>query len=55
MPRHRRRGAYFCRRIAGRKMLASRVSLAAIGSLKKLPNYSDIELGLLDKEVRKFI
>ena len=32
-------------------MLASRVSLAAIGSLKKLPSYSDIELGLLDKEV----
>lgn len=34
----------------GRKMLASRVSLAAIGSLKKLPSYSDIELGLLDKD-----
>jgi hypothetical protein len=39
-------------RTAGRKMLASRVSLAAIGSLKRLPSYSDIELGLLDKEVR---
>ncbi len=36
----------------GRKMLSSRVSLAAMGSLKKLPSYSDIELGLLDKEVR---
>jgi hypothetical protein len=33
-------------------MLSSRVSLAAMGSLKKLPSYSDIELGLLDKEVR---
>eukprot|EP00088_Acartia_fossae_P048792 TRINITY_DN5332_c0_g1_i2.p1 TRINITY_DN5332_c0_g1~~TRINITY_DN5332_c0_g1_i2.p1 ORF type:complete len:536 (+),score=138.62 TRINITY_DN5332_c0_g1_i2:41-1648(+) len=31
-------------------MLASKLSLAAIGTLNKMPNYKDIELGLLDKE-----
>lgn len=35
----------------GAKMLGSKVSLAAIGDLKKLPKFNDIELGLLDKEV----
>jgi len=34
----------------GAKMINSKVSLAAIGSLKKLPSFEDIELGLLDKE-----
>jgi len=34
----------------GAKMLGSKVSLAAIGDLKKLPKFNDIELGLLDKE-----
>ena len=32
-------------------MLASKVSLAGIGTLKKLPSFNDIELGLLDKQV----
>ena len=35
----------------GEKMLASKVSLAGIGTLKKLPSFNDIELGLLDKQV----
>lgn len=57
---HRKKPEYFIGQIdkvtkddlnrIGRQMLASRVSLAAIGSLNKLPSYSDIELGLLDKE-----
>jgi len=34
----------------GANMISSKVSLAAIGSLKKLPSFEDIELGLLDKE-----
>ena len=33
-------------------MLDSKAAVAAIGSLKKLPSYSDIEIGLLDKDVR---
>ena len=33
----------------GRKMLDSKASVAAIGTLKKLPPFSDIEIGLLDK------
>lgn len=32
------------------KMLASKPSVAAIGDLKELPDFSDIELGLLDKK-----
>ena len=36
---------------SGRKMLDSKAAVAAIGSLKKLPSYSDIEIGLHDKEV----
>ena len=32
-------------------MLDSKVAVAAIGTLKKLPSYSDIEIGLLDKDV----
>ena len=35
-------------------MLDSKAAVAAIGSLKKLPSYSDIEIGLLDKDVRCF-
>ena len=35
----------------GRKMLDTKAAVAAIGSLKKLPSYSDIEIGLLDKDV----
>ena len=35
-------------------MLDSKAAVAAIGSLKKLPSYSDIEIGLLDKDVRFF-
>lgn len=38
----------------GRNMLDSKAAVAAIGSLKKLPAFSDIEIGLLDKDVRKF-
>ena len=38
---------------SGRKMLDSKAAVAAIGSLKKLPSYSDIEIGLLDKDVRQ--
>ena len=41
--------------ILGRKMLDSKAAVAAIGSLKKLPSYSDIEIGLLDKEVRELL
>ena len=37
--------------LPGRKMLDSKAAVAAIGSLKKVPSYSDIEIGLLDKEV----
>ena len=33
-------------------MLDSKAAVAAIGTLKKLPSYSDIEIGLLDKDVR---
>ena len=33
-----------------RKMLTSKPSVAAIGSLKTLPSYKDIELGLLHKD-----
>ena len=36
-------------------MLDSKAAVAAIGSLKKLPSYSDIEIGLLDKEVRELL
>ena len=32
-------------------MLDSKAAVAAIGSLKKMPSFSDIEIGLLDKEV----
>ena len=35
----------------GAKMLATKVSMAAIGSLGKLPSFNDVELGLIDKEV----
>ena len=35
----------------GRQMLDSKAAVAAIGSLKKMPSFSDIEIGLLDKEV----
>ena len=35
----------------GRQMLDSKAAVAAIGTLKKLPSYSDIEIGLLDKDV----
>jgi len=31
-------------------MLSSKLSLSAIGTLNKMPEYKDIELGLLDKE-----
>ena len=31
------------------KMLASKPSVAAIGTLKDLPEFNDIQLGLLDK------
>ena len=41
--------------ISGRKMLDSKAAVAAIGSLKKLPSYSDIEIGLLDKDVRHLL
>jgi len=34
----------------GAKMLATKVSMAAIGSLGKLPSFNDVELGLIDKE-----
>jgi len=34
----------------GQKMLDSKAAVAAIGTLKKLPSYSDIEIGLLDKD-----
>ena len=42
-----------CHVYSGRKMLDSKAAVAAIGSLKKLPSYSDIEIGLLDKDVRR--
>ena len=32
------------------KMLASKPSVAAIGSLDELPDFHDIELGMLDKQ-----
>ena len=32
-------------------MLDSKAAVAAIGSLKKMPVFSDIEIGLLDKDV----
>ena len=35
----------------GRQMLDSKAAVAAIGSLKKMPSFNDIEIGLLDKEV----
>ena len=35
----------------GRRMLDTKASVAAIGSLRKLPVYSDIEIGLLNKDV----
>lgn len=57
---HRKRPEYFIGLIdkvtrddinrIGAKMLSSKVSLAAIGDIKKLPSFNDIELGLLDKE-----
>merc|ERR1712071_294738 len=57
---HRKRPQYFIDLIdrvtredinrIGAKMLSSKVSLAATGSLKKLPSFNDIELGLLEKE-----
>merc|ERR1712130_850595 len=34
----------------GRQMLDSKAAVAAIGSLKKMPSFNDIEIGLLDKE-----
>jgi len=34
----------------GANMLSSKLSLSAIGTLNKMPEYKDIELGLLDKE-----
>ena len=62
---HRKRPQYFIDLIdrvtredinrIGAKMLSSKVSLAATGSLKKLPSFNDIELGLLEKEVFAFI
>ena len=33
-----------------KKMLSSRPSVAAIGSLDELPDFHDIELGVLDKQ-----
>ena len=58
---HRRRPEHFISLIdkvsrddlnrIGRKMLDTKAAVAAIGSLKKLPSYSDIEIGLLDKDV----
>jgi len=57
---HRRRPEHFISLIdkvsrddinrIGRKMLDTKAAVAAIGSLKKLPSYSDIEIGLLDKD-----
>ena len=35
--------------ISADKMLTSKPSVAAVGSLKDLPEYKDIELALLDK------
>ena len=62
---HRKRPEYFIGLIdkvtrddinrIGAKMLSSKVSLAAIGDIKKLPSFNDIELGLLDKEVSQSI
>ena len=45
----------FMNLLQGRKMLDSKAAVAAIGSLKKVPSYSDIEIGLLDKEVRSAV
>lgn len=57
---HRRKPEHFIQQIdmvtredlhrIGRSMLDSKAAVAAIGSLKKLPSFSDIEIGLLDKE-----
>jgi len=57
---HRKQPHYFIDRInsvtredlnrISAKMLSSKLSLAAIGSLDKMPSYKDIEMGLLDKE-----
>jgi len=57
---HRRKPEYFISLIdqvtrddlnrIGRNMLDSKAAVAAIGSLKKLPAFSDIEIGLLDKD-----
>merc|ERR1719500_2221014 len=57
---HRRKPEYFISLIdqvtrddlnrIGRDMLDSKAAVAAIGSLKKMPAFSDIEIGLLDKE-----
>jgi len=57
---HRRQPEYFIGLIdkvtiedlnrIGQNMLESKASLAAIGTLNKLPTYSDVEIGLLDKE-----
>jgi len=57
---HRNKPEYFIRLIdmvtkddlnrIGRSMLDSKAAVAAIGSLKKMPAFSDIEIGLLDKQ-----
>jgi len=57
---HRRKPEYFIDLIdqvtrddinrIGRSMLESKAAVAAIGSLTKLPAFSDIEIGLLDKD-----
>jgi len=57
---HRRKPEHFISQIdmvtrddlsrIGRHMLDSKAAVAAIGSLKKMPSFSDIEIGLLDKE-----
>jgi len=57
---HRRKPEYFINLIdqvtrddlnrIGRNMLDSKAAVAAIGSLKKMPAFSDIEIGLLDKD-----
>jgi len=57
---HRRKPEHFISQIdmvtrddlnrIGRQMLDSKAAVAAIGSLKKMPSFSDIEIGLLDKE-----
>jgi processing peptidase subunit alpha len=57
---HRRKPEHFISQIdmvtrddlnrIGRQMLDSKAAVAAIGSLKKMPSFNDIEIGLLDKE-----